>query len=83
MNCTASKYSGVVSLIPTTLFHRFFERATWLMTPTAAPTTRILPSSMSEMWWCLTDDGLQRLTQSPGETSSSLTDDGLDDGGSL
>ena len=29
------------------------------------------------MWWCLTDDGLQRLTQSRGE-SSSLTDDGLD-----
>ena len=36
-----------------------------------------------EMWWCLTDDGLQRLTQSRGETSSSLIDDGLDDGVSL
>ena len=36
-----------------------------------------------EMWWCLTDEGFQRLTQSRGETSSSLTDDGLDDGGSL
>ena len=34
-----------------------------------------------EMWWCLTDDGLQSLTQSRGETSSSLADDGLDDGG--
>ena len=38
---------------------------------------------MLEMWWCLTVDGPQRLTQSRGETSSSLTDDGLDDGGSL
>ena len=38
---------------------------------------------MLEMWWCLTDDGLQRLTQSRGETSSSLNEDGLDDGGSL
>ena len=39
--------------------------------------------NLLEMRWCLTDDGLQRLTQSRGETSSSLTDDGLDDGGSL
>ena len=39
--------------------------------------------SLLEMWWCLTDDGLQRLTQSRGKTSSSLTDDGLDDGGLL
>ena len=36
---------------------------------------------MLEMWWCLTDDGFQRQTQSHGETSSSLADDGLDDGG--
>ena len=36
-----------------------------------------------EMWWCLADDGLQRSRQSRGETSWSLTDDGLDDGGSL
>ena len=35
------------------------------------------------MWSCLTDDGLQRVTQSRGETSSSLTDDGLDHGESL
>ena len=39
--------------------------------------------NLLEMWWCLTDDGLQRLTQSRGETSSSLTDDGSDNGGSL
>ena len=39
--------------------------------------------NLLQMWWCLTDDGLQRLTQSRGETSSSLTDDGLNDGGSL
>ena len=32
------------------------------------------------MWWCPTDCGLQRLTQSRGETSSSLTADGLDHG---
>ena len=32
--------------------------------------------NMLYMWWCLTDDGLQRLAQSP-------TDDGLGDGGSL
>ena len=38
---------------------------------------------LEKMWWCLTNDGLQRLTQSRGETSLSLTDDGLDDGGSL
>ena len=31
----------------------------------------------------LTDDGLQRLTQSRRETSSSSTDDDLDDGGSV
>ena len=37
--------------------------------------------NLLEMCWCLTDDGLQRLTQSRDETSSSLTDDGLDDGG--
>ena len=40
-------------------------------------------TTVVEMWWCLTDDGLQRLTQSRVETSLSLTDDGLDDGGSL
>ena len=38
--------------------------------------------NLIKMWWCLTDDGLQRLTHSRGETSLSLTDDGLDDGGS-
>ena len=36
-----------------------------------------------DMWWCMTDDCLQRLRQSRGETSSTLTDDGLDDGGSF
>ena len=45
--------------------------------------TVVLLYEVLEMWWCLTDDGLQRLTQSRGETSSSLTDDGLDDGGLL
>ena len=40
-------------------------------------------NDLLEIWWCLTDDGLQRLTQSRGESSSSLTDDGLDDGGSI
>ena len=39
--------------------------------------------NLLEMWWCLTDGCLQRLAQSRGETSSNLTDDGLDDGGSL
>ena len=39
--------------------------------------------NLLKMWWYLTDDGRQRLTQSRGETSSSLTDDGLDDDGSL
>ena len=39
--------------------------------------------NLLEMWWCLTDDGLSRLTRCRGETSSSLTDDGLDEGGSL
>ena len=32
------------------------------------------------MWWCLTEDGLQRITRSRGETNSSMTDDGSDDG---
>ena len=45
--------------------------------------TRARTTALLEMWWCLTDDGLQRLTQSRGETSSSLTDDGLDDSGLL
>ena len=36
-----------------------------------------------KMWWFLAGNGHKRLTQSRGETSSSLTDDGLDDGGSL
>ena len=31
----------------------------------------------------LTEDGLQRLTQTDGIRSSSLTDDSLDEGGSL
>ena len=39
--------------------------------------------NLLQMWWWLIDEGLQRLTQSQGETSSSLTDDGLHDGGSL
>ena len=32
--------------------------------------------SLLQMWWCLTDDGLQILTQSRGETSSFRTGDG-------
>ena len=39
--------------------------------------------NLLEMWWCLIDDGLHRLTQSRDETSKSLTDDGLDVGGSI
>ena len=39
--------------------------------------------NLLEMWWCLANDGRQRLTQSRGETSSIMTDDGFDLGGSL
>ena len=39
--------------------------------------------NLLELSWCLTDDGLQRLTQRRGKTSSSLTGDGLNDGGLL
>ena len=39
--------------------------------------------NLLEIQWCLTNDGLQRQAQSPGETSSSLTGDEIDDGGSL
>ena len=44
---------------------------------------RVAHERALEMWWYLTDDGLQRPTQSRGETSSSLADDRSDDGGSL
>ena len=39
--------------------------------------------NLLKMWWCLPDDDLQKLTQSRGETSSSLADNGLDDSRSL